>query len=116
PPDPHRQEVSLDGQWRFAPDPPPDFWQTGFDDARWAEIRVPAHFEMEGFHSADGVGGYRKRFRVPGGEGRAKLRFEGVYSGAEVWVNGRRVAYHEGGALSFEADVTEAVHSGENLL
>ena len=62
------------------------------------------------------VAGYRRQFRPPGGKGRLKLRFEGVYSGAEVWVNGRSAAYHEGGALPFEADVTDLVHSGENLL
>ena len=55
-------------------------------------------------------------FTAPAGEGRLKLRFEGVYSGAEVWVNGRRLAYHEGGALPFEVDITDAVHSRDNLL
>jgi hypothetical protein len=112
----HREETSLDGQWRFASDPPPDFQQPDFDDSHWAAIKVPSHFEMEGFHSADDVAGYRKHFRLPGGKGRLKLRFEGVYSGAEVWVNGHRAAYHEGGALPFEADVTDLVHAGENLL
>jgi len=112
----HREETSLDGLWRFATDPPAGFQETGFDDSHWAEIKVPAHFEMEGFHSADGVAGYRKRFRPPGGKGRLKLRFEGVYSGAEVWVNGHKAAYHEGGALPFEVDVAGLVHSGENTL
>ena len=111
-----REETSLDGQWRFATDPPADFQQAAFDDTRWTQIKVPAHFAMEGFRSPDGVAGYRKRFHPPGGKGRLKLRFEGVYSGAEVWVNGRRAAYHEGGALPFEADVTDLVHSGENVL
>lgn len=71
---------------------------------------------MEGFRSISGIGGYRTRFSVPAGEGRLKLRFEGVYSGAEVWVNGWRVAYHEGGALPFEVDITELVHQSDNLL
>ena len=62
----------------FAPDPPPGFWEKGFDDNRWADIRVPAHFEMDGFRSVEGVGGYRKRFRPPAGDGRLKLRFDGV--------------------------------------
>ena len=111
-----RRDTSLDGQWRFTPDPPENFWKPEFDDSRWAAIRVPAHFEMEGFRSLEGVGGYRKRFVPPRGEGRLKLRFEGVYSGAEVWVNGRRVAYHEGGALPFEVDVTDVAREGDNLL
>src|SRR5262249_8387706 len=51
----------------------------------------------------------------PGG-GRLELRFEGVSSGAEVFVNGHLVAEHEGGATPFEADVTDVVHEGENVL
>ncbi|MHB8521010.1 MAG: glycoside hydrolase family 2 TIM barrel-domain containing protein [Limisphaerales bacterium] len=110
------RRTSLSGRWRFAVDPPADFWKPGFGDSRWGEISVPVHFEMAGFHSPDGTGGYRKRFKVPGGRGRLKLRFDGVYSGAEVWVNGQRLAYHEGGALPFEVDITEAAKPGENVL
>ena len=83
---------------------------------RGPPIKVPAHWEMEGFHSPDNVGGYLRKFEAPGGEGRLKLRFDGVYSGAEVWVNGQRLAYHEGGATPFEIDVTDVVQPGENLL
>jgi beta-galactosidase len=111
-----RPVTLLGSRWRFAPDPPAEFWKPDFDDGGWADIRVPAHFAMEGFRSLEGIGGYRTRFRPPAGEGRLKLRFEGVYSGAEVWVNGRRLAYHEGGALPFEVDITEVVREGDNLL
>lgn len=107
---------SLNGAWRFKPDPPEGFWKPAFDDAGWSDILVPSHWEMQGFRSLDGVGGYRKRFSIPPGEGRLKLRFEGVYSGAEVWINGQRAAYHEGGATPFELDITEAAKPGENLL
>jgi beta-galactosidase len=111
-----RPAPKLDGRWRFAPDPPADFWKADFDDRGWGEIAIPAHFEMEGFHPANGVGGYRLRFNPPQGAGRLKLRFEGVYSGAEAWLNGRRLAAHEGGALPFEMDLTDAARSGENVL
>ena len=97
------------------PRPAPGFWKPEFDGS-CSNIKVPAHWEMEGFHSPDNVGGYIRKFEAPGGEGRLKLRFDGVYSGAEVWVNGQRLAEHEGGATPFEIDVTDAVHPGENLL
>ena len=109
--------VLLDGsQWKFKLDPPDGFWKPGFDAGSWPAIKVPAHWEMEGFHSIDNVGGYLRKFDAPAGEGRLKLRFDGVYSGAEVWVNGQRLAYHEGGFTPFEIDVTDAVKPGENLL
>ncbi|MBN1417193.1 MAG: hypothetical protein JXP34_00360 [Planctomycetes bacterium] len=108
--------IRLDGPWKFAPDPPKSFQDPGFDDRAWPAIQVPAHWEMQGFRSIDGVGGYRMRFAIPPADGRWKLRFDGVYSGAEVWVNGVRLAYHEGGATPFEVDVTDAAKPGENVL
>jgi beta-galactosidase len=116
PEDIHRKKTSLVGTWRFACDPPANFCEPQFDDRGWSDIPVPAHIAMEGFQPADGVGGYRKWFRAPAGDGRLKLRFEGVYSGAEVWVNGQRMAYHEGGALPFEVDITDVVKQSDNLL
>lgn len=108
--------TALDGDWRFLPDPPDGFWTPEFNDVDWSDISVPSHWEMKGFRSLDGVGGYRRWFSSPPGPGRLKLRFDGVYSGAEVWVNGRRLAYHEGGATPFEVDITNAAKSARNLL
>lgn len=107
---------SLGTGWKFQADPPEDFWMVSFDDTGWSDIKVPAHWEMEGFKSFEGVGGYRKHFLLPSGDGRLKLRFDGVYSGAEVWVNGCRMRYHEGGATPFEIDVTDVACEGDNLI
>jgi len=107
---------SLDGKWKFMPNPPADFWKAGFDDSKWREIPVPAHWEMQGFKSPEGVGGYRRTFPVAAGSGRMKLRFDGVYSGAEVWVNGTHLATHEGGFTPFEMDVTDVVRPGQNVV
>ena len=113
----------LEGKWRFFVDPPQSFTSPGFDDSEWKEIDVPSHWEMAGFHPPEGACGYRRRFELPGAPerppasgDRLKLRFEGVYSGAEVWVNGRRVALHEGGFTPFEADITEATVTGSNVI
>ncbi|MCC7473748.1 MAG: discoidin domain-containing protein [Pirellulales bacterium] len=116
PRDARRNPTNLNGKWKFSLDPPKDFYRADFDDQGWSDIAVPAHWEMEGFHNASYVGGYRRHFQAPGGAGRWKLCFEGVYSGAEVWVNGTRVATHEGGFTPFEVDVTDAIRKGDNLL
>lgn len=108
--------TSLNGKWRFTLDPPDEFWKPDFDDSKWPDIDVPAHWEMQGFTSVEGIGGYRKRFSVPDASGRLKIRFEGVYSGAEVWVNGRRLAYHECGATPFEVDLSDVAIPGENVI
>lgn len=59
----------------------------------------------------------RRLFRIGDLTGkRLILHFEAVDYEAEVFVNGREVAHHVGGYLPFEADITDAVFSGQNML
>lgn len=112
-------QINLDGKWRFKPDPPTDFAAPNVSDSDWKEINVPSHWMMEGFDTRNGVGAYRRRVEIPASfrGRRVKLLFEGVYSGAEVYVNGKRIGSHEGGFAPFELDITDAAHvGGENLL
>jgi hypothetical protein len=118
-PDDGAGAIDLDGVWRFKPDPDPVFYKTDFSDADWKNIKVPSHWIMEGFDSNTGTGGYRRHLQIPTNfrGRRIKLIFDGVYSGAEVWLNGQRVGSHEGGFSPFELDVTSASHvGGDNLL
>jgi beta-galactosidase len=117
-PDETTAAVNLNGTWRFKPDPEPDFFQANFSDSEWKDIRVPSHWMMEGFDSKTETGGYRRHLQIPTSfrGRRIKLLFEGVYSGAEVWLNGKRVGSHEGGFSPFELDVTVAAHIGEDNL
>ena len=57
---------------------------------------------------------YVKRFPRPAGE-RVFIRFNGVNAIANVFVNGTRVARHEGGYSAFCADVTESLQE-ENII
>ena len=63
---------------------------------------------------------YERRFTLPEGfrreDERVILHLGAVDQLAGVKVNGVQVAYHEGGYLPFEADVTDAIQPGENLL
>lgn len=47
---------------------------------------------------------------------RLLLHFGAVDEAAAVFVNHEKVAEHRNGYLSFSADITEAVHQGDNLL
>lgn len=64
-----------------------------------------------------GKGYYTTRFEVEDVDGRTTtLVFDGAMSHAHVRVNGREVGYWPYGYNSFYADVSEAVHEGENIL
>jgi beta-galactosidase len=118
-PDDGTPAIDLDGVWRFMPDPNPVFYRTDFSDEDWQDITVPSHWIMEGFNSNTGTGGYRRHLHIPANfrGRRIKLTLDGVYSGAEVWLNGQRVGSHEGGFSPFELDITSASHvGGDNLL
>lgn len=116
--------VDLGGVWRFHPAPPVNFWQSdvrGLEhESGWAPIQVPGEWAMQGFEVKPGTAaGYRRAFKVPrdwSGK-RVKLRCEGVYSDATVWINGKKAGEHQGGFTPFELDVTDLVQAkGENRI
>jgi beta-galactosidase len=66
-----------------------------------------------------GIGWYRKTFSVDSFEKGAKrvtLLFDGAMSEARVYVNGKEVTFWPWGYNSFHCDVTDFIHSGDNLL
>lgn len=134
--------MSLDGMWRFrfAEDiscAPENFHQDGYDVSSWDEITVPSCWEMHGYGYPiytntkypfayqppyiprdNPVGSYVRSFRVPQEwkGGRVVLHFGGVYSGHQVWLNGKEVGYSEDSCLPSEFDVTGLLREGENTL
>lgn len=117
-PDPGSEfTLELDGKWSFQSDPPRGFEQPSFNDSSWKPIDVPSHWVMQGFRSETGLGGYRKHIRLPESwRGRLiRIAFDGVYSGAEVWWNGRRIGSHTGGATPFQLEALSA-EPGDNLI
>ena len=105
--------ISLDGKWDFAVDPPAGFPsdRTGI---HWAAIETPSHWEMKGFVAESGRAAYRRKVTIPAewAGKRIKLRADGIYSQAEVWVNGERIGGHVG-ATGFELDLTDAARPGK---
>ena len=126
---------------------PRDFYKPGFDASAWKTIPVPSNWEMQGYGTpiytnvtyphknvpplirpVDGwtiekegnpVGSYRRTFTLPAEwkEREIYLHFNGIYSAAYVWVNGKMVGYTQGSNNDAEFDVTKYVrHGRENLV
>ena len=129
--------MSLDGMWRFAWEGnadgkiatgKPDEIATPFaiDVPSCVELRgcgVPHYTNIEYPHpktpptidpNYNPTMLYRKTFSVPGDWSgrRIVLRFEGVASCCEVWLNGRKIGYFEDARLPSEFDVTPWVAFG----
>ncbi len=101
------------------------FAAPGYDDADWHDMPVPSNWEVLGYSQPtyfgpdSAVGLYRRTLDVPASFANKQVlwHFDGVTDSAEVWVNGQRVGYHEGGFTAFDIDLTRAIKPGEqNLL
>ena len=113
------------GAWRFLFDsvegvPAPWAADEDFDPAcmpvdGWKPVEVPCELVMQGFDIDNNTEYYYQReLDIPKdyAEKRIILRFDGVYSDARCWIDGRFVCRHTGGFTSWDADITDYVRAG----
>lgn len=97
--------INLNGRWDFK-----------FSDrSRWTSIEVPGEAAMQGYGVPhDRTVTYRRTFAIPASfkGNRIILRFDGTYSYATLYINGRKIRQHRGGFSRWETDVTDAVKPG----
>ena len=123
-----------------------EFYASNFDDSSWDNIRVPLSWEMANYgkpvytnvgypfsnnppnansgmsqygvtdHNATGF--YRRTINIPATwkDKRVFIHFDGVYSAAVVWVNGKYVGYSQSSNTDAEFDITGFVTTGDNQL
>lgn len=124
---------SLNGDWMFALARTPadaarlsSFSTPGFDTSAFQRMPVPSNWVMQGveaptygkFKEQASEGFYLRRFVLPTGfDGkRMVLRFGGVWSSAEVWLNGTLLGRNDSGFTEFAYDATPSLKAGENVL
>lgn len=110
--------MSLCGQWKFCAKPGKDFPKENTGE-KWADIRVPGEWAMQGFKvDSCAFAGYKKQFRLPADwkNNRVRLRFDGVHSEYYVFINGKKAGYHLGGMTPYELDITPFLKEGANEL
>jgi beta-galactosidase len=96
--------------------------QPGFADGSFARVTVPHTVVPLSWGDWDHTSWekvfiYRKHFSGAGlGAGRVLADFDGVLCNAAVYVNGVRLATHQGGYLPFSAELTGHLTSGDNVL
>lgn len=138
---------SLNGLWKFhhalnAAQVIPGFEAADYDSRGWADIRVPAHIQMEGYGAPqyanvqypwDGyqdvaigeiptaynpVACYIKTFFVPEqmADRRVFVSFQGAESCIAVWLNGHYVGFSGDSFTPSEFELTDYLIEGENKL
>jgi len=94
-----------------------DYHDPGFDDSGWLEQKLPAQWQMlDALRDHAGRAVYRARFPFqaqPGGVYR--LRFHGVFYGADVYLNSHHLGHHQGYFDPFDFPVQDVLED-ENLL
>lgn len=131
---------NLNGEWKFlfldAPEySPENFFASDFDTADFNPITVPGNWQLQGYgkmHYSDlwynfpinppyvptenPTGIYKRTFVVDNSFADKKiiLRFCGVDSAYQVWVNGVEVGYSKGARNEAEFDITDLAVMGEN--
>lgn len=100
-----------------------EVYQTNYVDNKWDDLLVPGHWGMlNQYSNYTGKGWYRKEIKIlnnwkKASNERVRLKFEGVYHIANVYLNGKYLGKHQGGFTPFEFDVTEALdYNGKNIL
>lgn len=88
----------------------------GFEQDAFYEVVVPHDWmigQAENLYE-NSVGWYRKTILVEDASKLQFLRFEGVYMDCTVFVNGTKAGEWKYGYTTFEVEITELVHPGEN--
>lgn len=118
--------LDLNGEWQFNPAPSEPLLralrtgsrvaaQAALAASPWVPIVVPGEYTLQGYRIAPFAPVvYQTQVTPPAAWGglRSKLRFDGAYSNATVYVDGVLAGAHLGGFTPFEVDITAFVTPG----
>ena len=108
---------NLNGRWQFAAATAGERPPVGRTLAERILVPYPVESQLSGLERHEDRMWYRRTFTVPadwkiGSGKRLRLNFGAVDWRAEVFVNGIKVAQHQGGYDKFSADITDAFQPG----
>jgi hypothetical protein len=109
--------INLNGTWDFSPAPGLRFWKSpGRSGVSWTSISVPSEWVMQGFTVTPGTrAAYHRSIEIPADWAGSKilLKCDGLYSDAQVYINGKFAGTHQGGFTPAEFVLTEFAVPGK---
>lgn len=109
------QRTLLCDNWEFSKQP----YDTAYSDSfSWEKVDIPHDWLI--FNTKDlyetSTGWYRRILNYINTGNRTFLRFDGVYMDSAVYVNGSLAGVWKYGYSTFEFEITNLLHDGENLI
>ncbi|WP_022942209.1 beta-galactosidase subunit alpha [Psychromonas hadalis] len=104
-------------EWKTLP--VPSMWQMhGFGQLQYTDEGFPFPIDVPFVPSNNPTGAYQKSFTLGDSWNNKQtiIKFDGVETYFEVYVNGHYVGFSKGSRLTAEFDISEYVLQGENLL
>src|SRR5665213_2119339 len=126
-----KRRISFNDDWRFFKGDSDGAEKPGFDDSKWAQVRLPHDWAIEGPfdrtlnpHTGalpiSGTGWYRKTCTLAAAfDGRyVTVEFDGAMSNSRVWLNGHELGGRPYGYIGFAFDLTPMLllEGQENVL
>ncbi len=112
-----RQTIFLNSNWKFHKGEEPMGFYKGYDDSAWRVVTVPHDMSIEEEFDKSNSSGtgylpggrcwYRNRFKLPEGDYKVYITFEGVYNNSKVWFNSNYLGKRPYGYSTFTYDITE---------
>ena len=132
PPASPRVTYNFNPGWKFIRQDVPDAVNPAFDDSTWTNVSLPHTWNDADSYRAlishgggdqtiyEGIGWYRKHFKMPAGTEGQKvfLELEGLKQAAHFYLNGQPVGLYENGVTACGLDLTALVKFGgqDNVL
>lgn len=117
-------EISITDSWKYKAENDERFSGIDWNDSDWITVDLPHTWnagdvvdEQRGYRR--GISWYRKKLFIPleARDKKITLRFDGVASKADVYLNGKLLKIHLGAYTAFGVDITDVCEVGkENLL
>jgi len=119
---------SVSGTWKFLLESPkciplPNAANQDFDfnqlsGREWKPVFVPGELSIQGFNILNNTEYYyQRKIDIPNdyNGNRILIRFDGVYTNARVWIDGRYIRTHKGGFVAWDCDITDYVKAGTTI-
>ncbi|MFK5676590.1 beta-glucuronidase [Ligilactobacillus sp. LYQ60] len=114
-----RLMISLNGRWKFKVDDGNQQVDTKLSNYKWVAVPGSYNSQIIDVDIDEHVGDfwYETEFQVPKeNDRRYFIHFGSVSHKAIVYLNGYKIVEHTGGFTPFEAEVTEYLRDGNNIL